>query len=477
MERSELEKALMMPQHASDTPPDPRRALPGVDALLHAPELAALAEHYPRAALLAAARAALAHARAELNDGAAPPTPELLAAQVAVALSQADDPIPTPIINATGVIINTNLGRAPLSNVAREAMHAASGYAALEYDLDAGARGSRNQLARAALCAVTGAPDAVVVNNAAAAVLLILAALLPEDRREVIISRGQLIEIGGGFRIPDVLRQSGARLVEVGTTNRTRLADYAAALTPATGMILAVHPSNFRIVGFTESADLHDLADLAHAHNLPLVHDQGSGCLLDLAQFGLAPEPTPMQSLAAGADVVCFSGDKLLGGPQAGIILGQAAAIQTIAKHPLMRTLRVDKVTLAGLIATLRHYQRDESLTHIPVWQMIALPAEAIQARADAMVRDLAAQGIAATVRSGESAIGGGTLPGQTLPTWHIALAATDHGDLDALARRLRLGRPPVISRILRDHLLLDPRTVPPECDTEMAAAIVAACR
>jgi L-seryl-tRNA(Ser) seleniumtransferase len=445
-----------------------------VDALLRAPECARLAATYPRAALVATTRMVLAQARAQVRAGATPPTPAVLAAQVAEALGQADDPIPMPVINATGVILNTNLGRAPLSDAAQVAMLAASGYAALEYDLEAGARGSRTALARAALCAVTGAPDAVVVNNAAAAVLLILAALLPEDRREVIISRGELIEIGGGFRIPDVLRQSGAKLVEVGTTNRTRLADYAAAITPATGMILAVHPSNFRIVGFTESADLHALADLAHTQHLPLVHDQGSGCLLDLAPFGLAPEPTPMDSLAAGADVVCCSGDKLLGGPQAGIILGQTAAIQAIAPHPLMRALRVDKVTLAGVVATLRHYQRGEALTHIPVWQMIALPAEAIKARAADAVAHLAAHTIAATVQAGESAIGGGTLPGQTLPTWHIALAASDHGDLDALARRLRLGRPPVIPRIARDHLLLDLRTVPADRDADLLAAIVA---
>ncbi len=286
-----------------------------------------------------------------------------------------------------------------------------------------------------------------------------------------------MIEIGGGFRIPDVLRQSGARLIEVGTTNRTRAADYAAAITSATGMILAVHPSNFRIVGFTESAPLGDLAQLAHDHALPLVHDQGSGCLLDLTQFGLAAEPTPMQSLAAGADLVCFSGDKLLGGPQAGIILGKAASVQTLARHPLMRALRVDKVTLAGLIATVRHYQRGEALTHIPIWRMIALTAESLRARSAALAERLSVAGIAAGLQPGESAIGGGSLPGATLPTWHVALPAAAHGDLNALAKRLRLGRPPVIARVYRDHLLLDLRTVPPENDERLGDAIMRGVR
>ncbi len=455
--------------------PDPRRALPGIDALLRTPALVANQGAYARGALVAAARQALDEARAALAAGTEPPAQDALVARIMALLDAADDPVPLPVINATGIILNTNLGRAPLSEAALAAMRAAGGAAALEYDLAAGERGSRNALARDALRAVTGAEDALVVNNAAAAVLLILAALLSDERREVIISRGQLIEIGGGFRIPDVLRQSGARLVEVGTTNRTRLADYAAALTPATALILAVHPSNFRVVGFTESAPLSDLAALAHAHNLPLVHDQGSGCLLDLAPFGQAPEPTPMQSLAAGADLVCFSGDKLLGGPQAGIILGDTATIQRLARHPLLRALRVDKVTLAGLIATLRLYQRGQATTHIPVWRMIALAAGAIQARATALAQRLDAGGIVAEVLAGESAIGGGSLPGATLPTWHVALPASAHGDLDALARRLRLGRPPVVARVYHDHLLLDPRTVPPERDAELGEAIVAA--
>ena len=458
-------------------PSDLRRALPSVDAVLRAPQLAALATSIAHSALVAAARKVLAQARADSAAGDAPPTIATLAEQIAVLVAPSA-PVPRPVINATGVIINTNLGRAPLSAATLAAMHAVGGgYAALEYDLAAGERGSRNALARAALQAVTGAADAVVVNNAAAAVLLILAALLPPDRREVIISRGQLIEIGGGFRIPDVLRQSGAQLVEVGTTNRTRLADYSAAITSATGLILVVHPSNFRVVGFTETVPLSALAELAHHHQIPLVEDQGSGCLLDLASFGLTPEPTPQQSLGAGVDVLCFSGDKLLGGPQAGIILGNGAHIQQIAHHPLMRALRVDKVTLAGLLATLGHYQRGEALTHIPIWRMIALDGETIQTRAAVMVQELATRGVHATTQPGSSTIGGGALPGETLPTWHVALPTTAHGNLDALAQRLRLGNPPVIARVYRDHLLLDLRTVPPERDGDVAAAVATAAK
>jgi L-seryl-tRNA(Ser) seleniumtransferase len=240
-------------------------------------------------------------------------------------------------------------------------------------------------------------------------------------------------------------------------------------------MILAVHPSNFRITGFTAAASLAEVAAIAHAHHLPLVEDLGSGCLLDLTPFGLAPEPTPQQSLAAGADIVCFSGDKLLGGPQAGLIVGKSAYIQRLARRPLMRALRVDKLTLAGLIATLRHYQRGEAVTHIPIWRMIAMSPEGIRQRAAWLVEELAAQGCVAEVRAGEATIGGGSLPGETLPTWHVALGAARHGDLAALARRLRLGRPAIIPRIAHDYLLLDPRTMPEERDAVVAAAVHAA--
>ncbi len=460
----------------SATTPNPRRALPGVDALLRAPEMADLAAALPHADLVAAARLALKEARSATSDGAPVPDHAALVRRVAAIAQARRDPLPLPVINATGVIVNTNLGRAPLSEAALDAMRAvAGGYAALEYDLAAGERGSRHDIAAGPLIDLTGAAAAVVVNNAAAALLIILATLVTPDRREVVISRGQLIEIGGGFRIPDVLRQSGATLVEVGTTNRTRLEDYAAAIGPATALVLAVHPSNFRVVGFTASPALADLAALAHARDLPLVEDLGSGCLLDLTPFGLAPEPTPRASISSGADLVCFSGDKLLGGPQAGIIVGRADLVGRVTRHPLMRALRVDKVTLAGLVATLRHYQRGEATTHVPVWRMIALPAEAIRQRAIGIVARLGEHGVAAEACQGASTVGGGARPGETLPTWRVALPAWAPGDLDALARRLRLGRPPIVARVSRDHLLLDPRTMPPERDTDLIAALIAA--
>ncbi len=452
---------------------DARRRLPSVEALTRAVQAMPSATSVPRTVVVLAAKAVLAETRAHMIHDNLSSDLATLVAHVVERLQAQADPIPRPVLNATGVVINTNLGRAPLSAATLAAMQAVGGgYVALEYDLAEGARGSRNALAREALRAVTGAEDALVVNNAAAALLLILAALLPPERREVIISRGQLIEIGGGFRIPEVLRQGGAQLVEVGTTNRTRLADYATAITSATGMILAVHPSNFRVVGFTETTPLAQLAALAHERQIPLVEDQGSGCLLDLTQLGLPAEPTPQQSLAAGVDVICFSGDKLLGGPQAGIILGNSARVQQMAHHPLLRALRVDKVTLAGLIATLGHYQRGEAVAQIPIWRMLALPAATLQARATTCVAKLIAQGVVAQVQSGASAVGGGSLPGATLPTWHVALAARDYGDLAALAQRLRLGQPPVIARVYRDHLLLDLRTVPPECDDDLTAAV-----
>ena len=269
----------------------------------------------------------------------------------------------------------------------------AGGYSNLEYDVETGRRGSRHTHVAALLCELTGAEAALVTNNNAAAVLLALSTLAMG--REVIISRGQLVEIGGGFRVPDIMRQSGCQLVEVGTTNRTRIGDYEAALSERTALLLTVHPSNFLISGFTESTSTAALAELAHRHNLPVMDDLGSGCLLDSSQYGLTHEPMPQESLAAGADVVCFSGDKLLGGPQVGILLGKAEILARIAKHPLMRAMRIDKMTLAALEATLRHYQRDEATSHIPIWRMIAARPESIATRATRWAAKLRAQGIA----------------------------------------------------------------------------------
>jgi L-seryl-tRNA(Ser) seleniumtransferase len=422
-----------------------------------------------------AARVALAEARAALRTGGGAPAPDELVARALALLEQADRPALRRVLNATGVIVNTNLGRAPLAAAALAAIaRAASGYSNLEYELESGARGSRHRLVADLLCEVTGAEAALVVNNNAAAVLVVLSALA--SGREVIISRGELVEIGGGFRVPDVLRQGGARLVEVGTTNRTRLEDYAAAIGPETGLILLVHPSNYRIVGFTEAPERAPLAALARRHRLPLVEDLGSGCLLPTERWGLAHEPTPRESLAAGSDVVCFSGDKLLGGPQAGIIVGRQKLVSRIARHPLMRATRVDKLTLAALEATLRVYRAGTAERDIPIWRMITLPAPVIRARADAWAAQLRARGIVAEVSAGTSTIGGGSLPGETLPTSLCALRAPRPDlEIGALAARLRTGDPAVVARVSRERLLLDPRTIEPADDAALVDAVARA--
>ncbi len=435
------------------------RKLPAVDALLRTPELTLLAGQVGDEALTAAVRATLAEARRAIGaGGAAPPLaawPQLVEQHIATA----DTPSLRPVINATGVIIHTNLGRAPLSAAALDAMQrVAAGYSTLEYDLTAGGRGSRHDHARRLLCELTGAEDAMVVNNNAAAVYLALGALC--QGREVLISRGQLVEIGGGFRIPDVLRQSGAHLVEVGTTNRTHLHDFTDAMRSESAAIMRVHSSNFRQIGFVTMPSLAELATAAHERGLLLIDDLGSGTLLDTAAYGLAAEPTVQESIAAGADLVTFSGDKLLGGPQAGIIAGRAELVERLRRHPMARALRVDKLTLAALEATLHSYRRGRAPAEIPVWRMMAEPLMALQARAATWQAHLATHSIVAAVLPGESAVGGGSLPGETLPT---ALLAIDHAAPDAVAAALRRQPTPVICRIQQDRLLFDPRTVLPE--------------
>jgi L-seryl-tRNA(Ser) seleniumtransferase len=449
------------------------RLLPQVDELLQYEQSQQLVAQYSRDLVVGALRARIALARAAIRDGASCPPIETLLSETAHALEQEQRPRLRPVINATGVIINTNLGRAPLSAEALEAVrHVSSGYSNLEYDLAAGERGSRHAHVASLLCELTGAEAALVTNNTAAAALLGLSTLAMG--REVVISRGQLVEIGGGFRVPDVMRQSGCQLVEVGTTNRTRMSDYEAAITEQTALLLAVHPSNFLITGFTESVPLSRLCELAKQRSLLVMHDLGSGCLLDSEQYGLTHEPTPQESIAAGVDVVCFSGDKLLGGPQAGILLGKAPVIARLAKHPLMRAVRIDKMTLAALEATLRHYQRGQAATHIPIWRMIAARPEKIAARASSWVSRFKAQGIDSRSQRGESTIGGGSLPGEMLPTTLVALdASTVSFPLEELARRLRARGTPILARISRDTLLLDPRTVFAEQDTEIVNGVI----
>lgn len=435
------------------------RYLPSVDRLLQESPLPELAAEFGHDLVLEAARTTLDAARASIRAGAEQPDLSTLATQAAAHLARTTHPSLRPAINATGVIIHTNLGRAPLSTAALAAMaEIGRGYSNLEYDLEAGERGSRYVHAEALLRRLTGAEAALVVNNNAAAVMLVLSALARD--REVIISRSQLVEIGGGFRIPDVMRQSGARLVEVGTTNRTYIEDYATAITDATALLMRVHRSNFRLSGFVHDTGLAELVALGHARGLPVVDDLGSGTLLDTSAYGLAPEPMVQASLQAGADLVTFSGDKLLGGPQAGIIVGKGELVTRLRRFPMTRALRVDKVTLAGLQATLLHYLKGEAPTQVPVWRMIATPLAELDARAQRVAQQLVDWGFAASVIDGESTVGGGSLPGETLPARLVAIAGEAP---DARARRLRQGEPPVIARIERDLLLLDLRTVLPE--------------
>jgi L-seryl-tRNA(Ser) seleniumtransferase len=449
------------------------RLLPSVDELLQSTPGQQLIQRFSRPIVLRTLRTCVASARTAILNGAPCPSSDELLASAEQILELEQQPHLRPVINATGVLINTNLGRAPLSTEALQAVQrVAGGYSNLEYELEAGERGSRHTHVAALLCELTGAEAALVTNNNAAAVLLALSTLAMG--REVIISRGQLVEIGGGFRVPDVMRQSGCQLVEVGTTNRTRISDYEAALSDRTALLLSVHPSNFRITGFTESTPVSELVELAHRHGLLVMEDLGSGCLLPSERYGLAHEPTPQESLSAGADVVCFSGDKLLGGPQAGLLVGKADILARIAKHPLMRAVRIDKMTLAALEATLRHYQRSEAELHIPIWRMISTQPAKIASRAASWVSRLQAQGITAHTQRGESTIGGGSLPGETLPTTLVALdAALVPLSLDELAKRLRLRPLPIITRILRDTLLLDPRTVLEEEDEEVVRGLV----
>ena len=446
---------------------NPLRALPSVDTLIHTDTGVTLATRYGRGATLDAIRVVLAESREHLREnGGMDAASDSLLNAAAARLYHRFSPTLRPVINATGIIIHTNLGRAPLSEDAQRAViEAAAHYSTLEYQLETGKRGSRLVHAETALCEITGAEGALVVNNNAAALVLLLSALA--TGREVIISRGQLIEIGGGFRIPEVMEQSGAVLREVGTTNRTRAADYERAITPETALLLRAHASNFKQIGFTESAPLAEMAQIAHAHNLLLVDDLGSGALLDTAQFGLEHEPTLQESLAAGADLICFSGDKLLGGPQAGILVGKKPLVDTLKRHPLARALRADKLCLAALTATLNHYRKGEALEKVPVWRLIAQPLREIAAQANEWAQTI---GDAASVIAGESAVGGGSLPGSTLPT---ALLALNLPDADAFTARLRAADPPVIARVADGQVLFDPRTVLPGQDARLLEIVL----
>ena len=452
------------------------RNLPSVERVLNSIALASTAQSIGRDGVVALTREALTDARRKVMSGESAPTAEDVARQVLQLVGELAAPSPRPVINATGVIIHTNLGRAPLSEAAmRAAQAAAYGYSDLEIDLDTGRRGSRQSHLQSLLQRITGAEAALVVNNNASALLLGLSALAAG--REVIVTRGEAVEIGGGFRIPDVLRQSGCALVDVGTTNRTYVRDYADAITGNTGAFLKAHASNFRVAGFTSVVDERDLVELGSRTGIPVLHDLGSGALLPTERYGLAHEPTPQESMAAGVGLAFFSGDKLLGGPQAGIVVGQRDLVSRLERHPLARAVRIDKMSLASLTATLTHYLMGEAETAIPVWRMIAADPLAVRARAEAWREAIAASAGAETaVVPARSAIGGGSLPGETLPSWALSISPNGRSATpESLLASLRSQSIPVIGRIEEDTVRLDPRTVLTEQDDAVKQAILAA--
>jgi len=430
------------------------RDLPSIEQLLHAARADQLINQYGRPLTLDALRSTLDETRARFKSDPQSdlPSKDVILAEAESHLIAWMTPTLLPVINATGVILHTNLGRAPLSSATIAAMkEAAENYSTLEYDLEKGQRGSRLMHAESILQRLTGAESALVVNNNASAVLLVLSALA--NKKRVVISRTQLVEIGGGFRLPDVMKQSGAKLVEVGTTNKVRLSDYKEALEERTALVMRAHRSNFKIVGFTEEPELKEIVDVAHQANVIVVDDLGSGALLDTAKYGFAHEPTVQESLVAGVDLVCFSGDKLLGGPQAGIIIGKKELIDKIKKHPLARAVRADKICLAGITATLLHYLKEEAEREIPIWKMMSLTLDQLKVRAEAW-RDALGKG---EVIKSESTVGGGSLPEECISTYALALNVKSP---DKFMKKLRESHPPIIARVENDTILFDPRTV-----------------
>jgi L-seryl-tRNA(Ser) seleniumtransferase len=460
---------------------NPFRTLPSVHDVLQLPAVEALADHHAHDSIVAAVRRELAELRKRLGRGETLDGQDvagLVAAAVVERLRRELRPRLRQVINATGIVLHTNLGRAPVAEeAAHAAFEAARGYLNLELDLDSGKRSSRQLAIRDWVCRLTGAESATVVNNNAAATVIALRALCAG--REVVISRGQLIEIGGSFRIPDILAVSGAVLREVGTTNITRLADYERAIGPNTAALLQIHTSNYRIAGFTRSVALADLVALGKKHDLKVIDDIGSGTLVDMGRFGFTGEPVARDSITAGADLVLFSGDKLLGGPQAGILAGKKEWIGRIEKDPLMRAFRCDKMTLAALEATLRLYLHEErALREVPGLAMLGAPAAELRKRAEALAEQLKAlPGVAgARVRQDQSYVGGGSLPDQPLKTWVVEVAAQEVSDAD-LARRLRTGTPAVMGRVRGGKLVLDVRTLFPRQEVELIEAVRQACR
>ena len=443
-----------------------RRGLPSVSSLIESEAIRPLLGRAPRSLVVGAVRAAIEAARR--SPESAPHGEHEWAAAVGHELESAERPSLRPVINATGVVLHTNLGRAPLPDSALEAIRTvAAGYANLEYDVERGERGSRYAHCVGLLRELTGAEDAVVVNNCAAALILALNTFA--ESREAVISRGELVEIGGSFRIPDIMAKSGARLVEVGTTNRTHIDDYRRALGPACGAVVKVHRSNFAVEGFVAEVGAEELASLAQEQGVPFVHDLGSGLMVSLADYGLRGEPTARDAVRAGATLVTMSGDKLLGGPQAGLILGKAPAISAIRSNPLIRSYRVDKLTLAALEATLAIYREPRrALTEIPVLAMLTATRADVRARAEWLRGKVDSRGVKLAVVDTDASVGGGAFPTARIPSAALAV----DGPAEHIERELRAGQPAVIARVTDGRVLLDPRTVPQLDDAAFARAV-----
>lgn len=451
----------------SSEPRDRLAQLPQIDVLLRNGAVTEAAEHHGQRAVTAAIRDAVERARERVLEGGASPSEDALVRDAVSTLERRDAARLERVVNATGVILHTNLGRAPLSGAARQAIQDAAGYTTLEYDLETGGRGSRTAHLGELAAELCGTESATVVNNGAAALVLVLAALAPG--REVVVSRGELIEIGGSYRLPDMMAAAGARLVEVGTTNRTRLADYRAAIGDATALLLKVHRSNYEVIGFTEEAPPAALAQLGRDVGLPFVHDLGSGLLRDVREGPLASEPSVAASVRAGADLVIVSGDKLLGGPQAGIIAGRSDLVLRCTRHPFARAMRVDKLQRAALEATFQSHRRADVPMDVPTVAMLHADADVLRDRANWMAEQLDP---GATAEPVDAVVGGGALPGVALPSWAVVLTTPD---ASGLATALRLGEVPVIARVEDHRVLLDLRTVPPTLDAELVDLVLAA--
>ncbi len=445
------------------------RDLPSIEKLLEAPQLAHEIARYSRPLVTQTARYVLDKLRRQIREDKKPPSLAVIIDLVKEQLGIEWPGFMSPVINGTGVILHTNLGRAPLSRKALDAVVALGGqYSNLESDLIGGGRGTRSLDMRRMIAMLTGAEDAMAVNNNAAAVLLVLIALA--NGREAIVSRGELVQIGGGFRVPEIMEQSGVTLHEVGTTNHTSLRDYEKAINDKTAIILKVHPSNFVQKGFVSEVSISELSVLSKKHKMPLVYDLGSGGMLNPGNFGLEDEPTVQDNLREGADLVCFSGDKLLGGPQAGIIAGKKALIKPLLSHPLMRVIRLDKLSAAALEATVKIYLDKTAAEDIPAWHMMSATSAELEMRAKDIAQKLKTKGIDARVINGKSMVGGGTLPEQGLPT--LLVGIKPKSSVEAFSCSLRLSDPPLVARVENDIIIIDMRTVFPEQDVTVIAII-----